>query len=322
MSNFELFPAKMSNMKSEFSVDKNITKQKLEAKNSHKKLPIFSLILVLSMLISAALLLLCVQSKSREIIAAEEQAQMATEAKHKIVLEKRLSELEKARAEAEARARAEAEAQARARAEQAAQVRAQQPHGVKCRPVADSASITVVVNKKYCFSPLNWAPNDLVDVGGGHYLRAVAAKAYHQMRQAAQKVGYDFTPSSAYRSYATQKATYAHWVRVNGSVAIADTVSARAGFSEHQTGLVADFKVGSCALECFDNQAVYKWLVQHAADYGFIQRYQIGKTAITGYEAESWHWRYVGVDVARDLKAKGVKTLEEYYGIEGGNYLK
>lgn len=158
-------------------------------------------------------------------------------------------------------------------------------------------------------------------VGGGHYMRQEAAGAYQRMRQAAQQDGIDFTPSSAYRSYATQKTTYQHWVNVNGSVAEADKVSARAGFSEHQTGLVADFQVNGCSLSCFNNKPAYHWLVQHAADYGFIQRYHADTTHITGYAAESWHWRYVGVDVAKDMKQKGIKTLEQYFNIEGGDYL-
>lgn len=137
---------------------------------------------------------------------------------------------------------------------------------------------------------------------------------------AAVAAGLGFDLSSAYRSYSDQQVTYNNWVRVNGSQAAADTVSARPGYSEHQTGLAADLKVGGCALECFANTAQYTWLTQHAANYGFIQRYPVGLTSITGYSPEAWHWRYVGVATATDMKAKGIQTLEQYFGITGGDY--
>lgn len=103
-------------------------------------------------------------------------------------------------------------------------------------------------------------------------------------------------------------------------VAGADTYSARAGYSEHQTGLVIDIAGGSCVLDCFGSTSQYQWMQQHAAEYGFIQRYYAGSETITGYKAEEWHYRYVGVEVARDMKHKGVKTLEEYWGVPGGDY--
>ena len=185
--------------------------------------------------------------------------------------------------------------------------------------VTNPGSITVVINKKHCFSPLSWAPSDLVSVNG-YYMRSQAASAMQSMMSAANNAGVGFSLSSAYRSYSDQVATYNNWVAVNGSQAAADTVSARAGYSEHQTGLAADLKVGSCALECFADSAQYKWLTKNAAKYGFIQRYPTGLTSITGYSPEAWHWRYVGVAVAEDMKARGTQTLEQYYGISGGDY--
>lgn len=140
------------------------------------------------------------------------------------------------------------------------------------------------------------------------------------MMNAAALAGTPFDMSSAYRSYANQVATYNNWVAVNGSQAAADTVSARPGYSEHQTGLAADLKVGGCALECFGSTSQYQWLKQHAADYGFIERYPQGLTSITGYSPESWHWRYVGTNIAQDMKAKSIQTLEQYFGISGGDY--
>ena len=113
--------------------------------------------------------------------------------------------------------------------------------------------------------------------------------------------------------------TYAYWVSVSGASG-ADTYSARPGYSEHQTGYAFDVAAGGCALDCFGTTSQYQWMQQHAAEYGFIQRYYAGYESITGYKAEGWHYRYVGVDVAQDMKAKGIKTLEQYWSIPGGDY--
>lgn len=185
--------------------------------------------------------------------------------------------------------------------------------------VKNPGSITAIINKKHCFNPSNWAPGNLVSLNG-FYLQSEAAAQLATMMNDAATAGVGFSMSSAYRSYENQVATYNTWVATNGSVAAADTVSARPGYSEHQTGLAADFKAGSCVLECFAGTSQYQWLVTHAADYGFIERYPEGLTAITGYSPEAWHWRYVGVTVAKDMKAKGIQTMEEYFGITGGGY--
>lgn len=185
--------------------------------------------------------------------------------------------------------------------------------------VDNPASITVVINKKYCFTPLSWAPGDLASVGG-YPMRAEAANQMIAMMNAAAAAGAGFDLSSAYRSYANQVTVYNHWVAVNGSQAAADTVSARPGYSEHQTGLAADVKVGSCALECFRGKPAHVWLQANAHTYGYIERYPPGLSSITGYSPEAWHWRYVGAGVAQDMKTKGIQTLEQYYGVLGGDY--
>jgi D-alanyl-D-alanine carboxypeptidase len=185
--------------------------------------------------------------------------------------------------------------------------------------VTNPSSITVIINKKHCFNPSSWAPSNLVSLNG-FYLQSEAAAQLATMMNDATAADVGFSMSSAYRSYENQVATYNTWVATNGSIAAADTVSARPGYSEHQTGLAADFKVGNCVLECFGGSAQYQWLVAHAADYGFIERYPQGLTDITGYSPEAWHWRYVGPAVAKDMKAKGIQTLERYYDISGGGY--
>lgn len=181
-----------------------------------------------------------------------------------------------------------------------------------CTPVADPTAVTVIVNKTYCFSPIDWAPSDLTTTSDGWTLRAVAADSYNKMKQAAAYENMNFDPTSAFRSYGNQVSMYNHWVAVNGSANAADLVSARPGYSDHQTGLAVDLKSDSCVLECFGTTAAYSWLKIHAADYGFIQRYPENLTSLTGYAAEAWHWRYVGADVAKELKKLDIKTLEIY----------
>ena len=186
--------------------------------------------------------------------------------------------------------------------------------------VTSPESLRTVVNKKHCISPIDWSPDDLVEVDG-RYLRAEAATHLTQMMHDAAVADAPLALSSAYRSYADQVATYAEWVSINGSVSGADSVSARPGYSEHQTGLAVDFKQSdSCVLECFSTTAQYTWLVAHAADYGFILRYPEDLTSITGYDTESWHWRYVGTTIAKDMKSHGVQTLEAYFSVSGGEY--
>lgn len=113
--------------------------------------------------------------------------------------------------------------------------------------------------------------------------------------------------------------TYNHWVGVSGQILL-DTYSARADFSEHQTGLAIDVSAPGCYLDCFGSTTQYRWLAQHAANYGFIQRYPAGSESITGYSDEQWHWRYVGRDIALSMKERGIVTLEEYWEMAGGDY--
>lgn len=183
----------------------------------------------------------------------------------------------------------------------------------------DPSSIDILVNKAHCLSPLNFAPADLTSVGG-YLMSAKAAPHLQEMIAAASASGLSISITSSYRSYENQITTYNGWVAANGSTEAADTVSARPGYSEHQTGLAVDLGTSGCVLECFAGTPHYAWLQQNAATYGFIQRYYAGHEGVTGYSPEAWHYRYVGKETALDMKAKGVKTLEQYWNISGGNY--
>ena len=177
----------------------------------------------------------------------------------------------------------------------------------------------VLVNKKHCIRPLNFAPNDLTDIGGGHSLSAKAVPSFNALMSAAAAANIPLNVTSSYRSYGSQISTYSYWVNTSGPAG-ADTYSARPGYSEHQTGFAFDVASNGCVLNCFGSSAAYGWMQANAADYGFIQRYYAGYESITGYSAEEWHYRYVGTAIAKDMKVKNIKTLEQYWDISGGDY--
>ena len=130
--------------------------------------------------------------------------------------------------------------------------------------------------------------------------------------------GYNLYSASGFRSYATQKSIYNRYVNNDGK-AKADTYSARPGYSEHQTGLafdVCDRNGGACINSGFDNTGQAKWLSENAHKYGFILRYVKNKDDETGYMYESWHFRYVGTELAEKLYNNGNWiTMESYFGI-------
>ena len=148
----------------------------------------------------------------------------------------------------------------------------------------DPMQLDIIVNKKHCIQPIDFAPSDLVTVHGAT-LRAPAAESFSQLYAAAVAVGRAFHVTSSYRSYQSQVSTYAYWVSVSGRDG-ADTYSARPGYSEHQTGLAFDVAASGCVLDCFGSTPQYSWLKEHAAEYGFIQRYYAGEESTTGYKAE------------------------------------
>lgn len=176
-------------------------------------------------------------------------------------------------------------------------------------------SIWVIANKRNPLQPKEYAPGDLVGVGGGQQMRREAADALAQLRAGASRAGMTINPLSGYRSYNTQVATYQRWVNELGQ-AQADRESARPGHSEHQTGLAIDVGSGVCNIEqCFGGTADGKWLAAHAHEYGFVIRYPEHKESITGYVYEPWHIRYVGTALATELRSRGVQTLEEFFGL-------
>lgn len=188
--------------------------------------------------------------------------------------------------------------------------------------ITDPTSILVLVNKQNRL-PNGYVPPDRVvpDVtflygardAAFYRMRKVAAVALTRMFEAARQDGVYFDGVSAYRSYDTQKALFDQYVQQDGSSA-AEQFSALPGESEHETGLAIDVSgsSGTCAVEsCFADTRQAKWLQAHADQFGFIVRYPKGMEAITGYEYEPWHIRYVGVKPAEYIMQHGI-TLEQY----------
>jgi D-alanyl-D-alanine carboxypeptidase len=121
---------------------------------------------------------------------------------------------------------------------------------------------------------------------------------------------------SGYRSYESQRTIHNAKVRALGKVR-GENLAARPGFSEHQTGLAVDFaaKGVSTLQSSFAKTKAGKWLAGNAYKFGFVLRYPSGKTSVTGYSYEPWHFRYVGVDLATAMHDQNISTLEEYFSL-------
>lgn len=184
----------------------------------------------------------------------------------------------------------------------------------------DPASITVVVNKQRPLAPITWAPSDLANPeipnSTGQPLRYEAAVALEQMYAEANAAGLPFAIVSGFRSYDLQTSLFNNYA-ANYGVAAAETFSARPGHSEHQTGLAVDISecLGCPLSEAFGSTPQGLWARDNAHRFGFIMRYDQGQQPVVGYVYEPWHFRYVGVDVATDMRQRGIANLEDYYGL-------
>ena len=150
--------------------------------------------------------------------------------------------------------------------------------------------------------PFDYEPDDLVSLTGGTYrlgregltLRKIAAEALDEMAAAATAEGVVLTIGSAYRSAAYQAQVYEREVSAYGRET-ADRQSARPGNSQHQLGLIVDFAPID---DAFAGTPTSQWLLRNASRFGFSLSYPNGYEEVTGYRWESWHYRYVGRDLA------------------------
>ena len=205
-------------------------------------------------------------------------------------------------------------------------VKATQPFNKQALSHDGPSSLWVVVNKLRPLQPKEYVPSDLVTPNiplrqaasnNEMQLRSPAAIALERMAAVAANDGVHLMIASGYRSYSLQISVYGSEVKNYGQ-STADSESARPGYSEHQTGLAVDLEPTNRQCEvadCFASTIEGRWLAVHAQDYGFIQRYTTDKTAITGYRAEAWHFRYVGTDLTTELRKEGITTLEEFFDL-------
>ena len=163
----------------------------------------------------------------------------------------------------------------------------------------------IIANKKYPLSP-SYNP------GEDSTAKAAFVRLRNDMINQGFNVGHAY---SGFRSYDTQKTLYQNYANRDGHAA-ADRYSARAGYSEHQTGLAYDLTDRSGNL--LEDKTATDWLNNNAYKYGFVVRYQPGKESVTGYMPEAWHIRYIGKE-AKEVYESG-KSLEEYFDFDGGDY--
>lgn len=179
---------------------------------------------------------------------------------------------------------------------------------------------------KLLVNPWNLIPDgytpELVSIGNGQQADYRVKDALNAMLTDCRKAGYNPIVCSSYRTIARQqtlfenetKAFMAYGYRREEAEEHAAKWVARPGTSEHHTGLA--FDIVSASYQKLDrsqeNTPEQKWLMANCHKYGFILRYPDDKTEITGINYEPWHYRYVGLDIAKDITDKQI-TLEEYF---------
>ena len=186
----------------------------------------------------------------------------------------------------------------------------------------DPASVTVLVNKTHSL-PADYVPANLVtpyvlSISDVIQVNQLAADQLKAMVNAANESGVTLYLTSGYISYETQDDYFDDRAGMVGE-AEANKVIAKAGYSEHQTGLAFDFSdnaSGTATTVAFAETDAGRWLIEHAYEYGFIMRYPEGKESITGYSYQPWHYRYLGADVTRAMHEIAPDlTMEEYYHV-------
>ena len=218
-----------------------------------------------------------------------------------------------------------------------------------------SEDYLLLINKIYTLGE-NYKPPILTNLtcpthyGESLSLSVRAALALYEMFDEMQACGIDdLSVTSAYRSYAYQESLFNGYVRREqttisdeaiaffgeayiqseyrdaGKTGLSEedakrlvqSYSAKAGTSEHQTGLCVDFissDMNDKLTVDFENTEAFAWLSENAYKFGFILRYPKGKEDITGYTYEPWHYRFVGREAATNIHFANI-TLEEYLEI-------
>lgn len=180
-------------------------------------------------------------------------------------------------------------------------------------------SLNVLVDKEHSL-PSDYEPQPLVSLSsigmktyGQQQMRKDAADKLKQMSEDMKKEGFNIYVISAYRSYAKQEYTHNYWINMLG-VKEAKRTSAEAGHSEHQLGTTVDISNSSSLTSIYKGEpsAEWTWLDENAHFYGFVMSYRYRQEEETGYKFEPWHWRYVGKDLASEIR-HSTNTPQSYY---------
>lgn len=185
--------------------------------------------------------------------------------------------------------------------------------------------VTILVNKEHILDK-NYVPLEMyvVDENEGNFhqfkdaslkpmLRSDIKEYVDKLINDAQELGLPIIVDSGYRSYNYQQVVLDALIKEKGDEAF--KLVALPGASEHQTGLAIDFAYYENGIyndDVKENDKEAIWLKNNAWKYGFILRYPKGKENVTGYNFEPWHFRFVGLKLAKYL-FKNDLTLEEYY---------
>lgn len=180
----------------------------------------------------------------------------------------------------------------------------------------DTTKGNLMLVNKFHYLTKDYTPENIVSIRNTHAygdneIIEEVYNAFKNMWTDAKKEDLSLIITSSYRDYDFQNQLWNKYAFSNSEV-WADSVSARAGYSEHQTGLSLDIVTYSSNMNDFENTDEFAWLQKNAHKYGFILRYPKDKTDITGYDYESWHYRYVGIEMATKIKKEGI-TYDEYY---------
>lgn len=190
-------------------------------------------------------------------------------------------------------------------------------YNVKSIKETDLTKGNLMIVNKFNYLKENYEPNEITSISlsysyGNNKVSKETNDAYIEMAKAAKNNGIQLMANSTYRTYKRQDEIYKDFYYSKG-ISYADKYAARAGYSEHQTGLAIDiFTTGNSTTSNFEESDAFKWLSTNAHKFGFILRYPKGKEYLTGYNYESWHYRYLGINTATKVYNEGI-TYDEYY---------
>lgn len=173
----------------------------------------------------------------------------------------------------------------------------------------------ILVNKYNYLEENHEIPNlediSLMYAYSNNRLQEEAVTNYVRMARSMKENGLSIIVNSSYRTYEEQEKIYNSFYKQYGEE-YAEEYSAHAGYSEHETGLAVDIDTYRSTSASFEESEEFTWLKEHCYEYGYILRYPEGLEKITGYLYEPWHYRYVGIEAAKQIKEENI-TFDEYY---------